>query len=169
MNNVNNQDFNVTGYDNPNSQVYNSQNNYQNSNGTLNYPKPENSLPINPNAGRTQPVTGWSWGAAMYGWIWGIANGTYLPLLALIPFLNMFWWIVCGIKGHEWALNSGMWKTVEEFNAVQKSWNRAGKVAFWFTVIFVGIYIIFWILWAVIFGFSMFAALANELGSYPYY
>ena len=91
-----------------------------------------------------KPVTGWNWGAMMYGWIWGIANGTYMPLLALVPILNMFWWIVCGIKGNEWAMNSGKWKTVEEFNAVQKSWNTAGKVAFWYSVIVIGLMFAIW-------------------------
>ena len=99
------------------------------------------STPINQG---NKPMTGWNWGAMMYGWIWGIANGTYLPLLALVPILNMFWWIVCGIKGNEWAMNSGKWKTVEEFNAVQKSWNTAGKVAFWYSVIVIGLMFAIW-------------------------
>lgn len=99
------------------------------------------STPINQG---NKPMTGWNWGAMMYGWIWGVANGTYLPLLALVPILNMFWWIVCGIKGNEWAMNSGKWKTVEEFNAVQKSWNTAGKVAFWYSVIVIGLMFAIW-------------------------
>lgn len=99
------------------------------------------STPINQG---NKPMTGWNWGAMMYGWIWGVANGTYLPLLALVPILNMFWWIVCGIKGNEWAMNSGKWKTVEEFNAVQKSWNTAGKVSFWYSVIVIGLMFAIW-------------------------
>lgn len=132
MDNFNNQGYN-SNYYNP---EYNNQNNFQNSNGSLNYPQGQ------PIYGKTQPVTGWNWGACMYGWIWGLANGTWMPLLGILPILNIFWWIVCGIKGNEWAMNSGMWKTVEEFNAVQKSWNRAGKIMFWLTFIFLIFYFV---------------------------
>lgn len=89
--------------------------------------------------------TKWNWGAMMFTWIWGIANGTYMPFLAFIPFLNMFWWIVCGIKGSEWAKASGMWKTNEEFEAVQKSWNRAGKIAFWVSLIFIVLFVVIFV------------------------
>lgn len=109
--------------------------NYQNPNGSLNYP--QGGVQMN----RPVPTTGWNWGAMMYGWVWGLANGTWMPLLGIIPVLNLFWWIVCGLKGNEWAMNSGMWRTVEEFNAVQKSWNRAGKFMFWFAMIFTLIYV----------------------------
>ena len=102
------------------------------------------------NQGRVQPVSGWNWGAFMYNWIWGIANGCYLPLLIFVPFLNLIWMFVCGAKGNEWAMNSGKWKTVEEFNAVQKSWNKAGKFSFWFMVIMYGIVIVMWILMLVL-------------------
>lgn len=132
MDNFNNQGYN-SNYYNP---EYNNQNNFQNSNGSLNYPQGQ------PTYGKTQPITGWNWGACMYGWIWGLANGTWMPLLGILPVLNIFWWIVCGIKGNEWAMNSGMWKTVEEFNAVQKSWNRAGKIMFWLTFIFLIFYFV---------------------------
>ena len=132
MDNFNNQGYN-SNYYNP---EYNNQNNFQNPNGSLNYPQGQ------PVYGKTEPIKGWNWGACMYGWIWGLANGTWMPLLGILPILNMFWWIVCGIKGNEWAMNSGMWKTVEEFNAVQKSWNRAGKIMFWLTFIFLIFYFV---------------------------
>lgn len=84
---------------------------------------------------------GWSWGAMMWGWIWGIGNHTYWPLLGLIPILNCFWWIVCGIKGHDWAYQSNHFNSVEEFNAVQDSWDTAGKVFFFVLLAFTFIYI----------------------------
>ena len=153
MDNYNNQGYN---------QNYNTnQNNYQNPNNNFNYPQGQ---PVNPSVyGKTQPVTGWNWGACMYGWIWGLANGTWMPLLGILPVLNMFWWIVCGIKGNEWALNSGMWKTVEEFNAVQKSWNRAGKIMFWVTFIFLVIYFV--LIFGII-GIGVFSEVMNELSYY---
>lgn len=145
-------------------------NNYQNNfnqnpvQSTQNYQQPNYSgTPINQG---NKPITGWNWGAMMYGWIWGIANGCYLPLLGLIPFINWFWWIVCGIKGNEWAMNGGKWKTVEEFNAVQRSWNTAGKIAFWYFVIVFGIGIAIW-LFTFVFGIGM-AGLAGILESMSY-
>ena len=93
----------------------------------------------------------------MFSIMWGIANGTYLPLLCLIPVFNFFWIFVCGAKGNEWALESGMWKTTEEFNAVQKSWNRAGKVAFWIMLGYIA-------LWIIIFVLNIFLALIGAIG-----
>ena len=103
-------------------------------NGYLNYPQ---SPQGNMNNGSVVPKTGWSWGAAFLSIWWGIGNGCYLPLLGLLPVLNIFWWIVCGLKGHQWAMNSGMFKTVEEYNAAQKTWDRAGFAMFIFTIIMV--------------------------------
>lgn len=142
-------------------------NNYQNNNQDYSQPVPPTVQPTQtygtPINQGVRPVTGWNWGAMMYGWIWGIANGTYMPLLALIPILNAFWWIVCGIKGNEWAMNGGKWKTVEEFNAVQKSWNTAGKVMFWFGIIF---FVVYFVIFALIMGMGLFAGLAEGLSSY---
>ena len=128
-----------------------------------NYQQPTYSgTPINQG---TKPVTGWNWGAFMFNWCWGIANGTYLPLLIFVPFLNLIWMFVCGAKGNEWAMNSGMWKTVEEFNAVQKSWNKAGKFMFWFMVIMYGIAIVLWILMFVL----ALAGVSTGLSELSYY
>ena len=72
----------------------------------------------------------WNWGAFMFNFIWGIGNKTYLPLFILIPFFNIVWVFVCGAKGNEWAWKAGEYKSVDEFNMVQATWNRAGLVAF---------------------------------------
>ena len=125
----------------------------------MNYPQ-NNPVVDKPIYGNTQPTKEWNWGAMMYGWIWGLANGTWMPLLCILTVLNMFWWIVCGIKGNEWAMNSGMWKTVEEFNAVQKSWNRAGKVMFWFMLVFLLIYFV--LIFGVI-GLGVFIEALNQM------
>lgn len=88
----------------------------------------------------TQPITGWCWGAFMYNWIWGIAHKCYLPLLCFIPIFGLFWLFVCGAKGHSWAMNSGLFRTVEEYNASMSTWNRAGKFALIFTIVFLILY-----------------------------
>ena len=108
---------------------------------------------------RPTPKKGWSWGAFMYNWIWGIANHTYWPLLVFVPILSIIWPFICGAFGHSWALNSGKFRTVEEFNAVQDSWDRAGFVVFIISLIFV-------LMWLVlIFGILglSFAELAAEI------
>ena len=133
MNNYNNgynQNFNNQGYP---------QQNY--SQPQQDYSQPQRVYPQQGPVNKAQPKNGWSWGAFMYSWIWGIANYTYLPLLSFVPILSLFWPFVCGACGHKWAMNSGRFKTVEEFNAVQNSWDRAGKFMFFISLIFVVIWI----------------------------
>ena len=60
----------------------------------------------------------------------GIGNGVYLSLLSLIPIFGFFWSFVCGAKGYEWAQNAKTYASVESFNEVMESWDRAGKVLF---------------------------------------
>ena len=72
----------------------------------------------------------WNWGAFCFNIFWGIGNHAYLTLLCLVPFLNIVWIFVCGASGNKWAWQSGEFKSVEEFLAVQKTWNRAGLVSF---------------------------------------
>lgn len=72
----------------------------------------------------------WNWGAFMFNILWGIGNKAYLPLLTLIPFFGFIWAFVCGAKGNEWAWKAGEYKSAEEFNMVQSTWNRAGLVYF---------------------------------------
>ena len=76
------------------------------------------------------PVHGWSWGAFMLTVPFGIGNGVYLSLLSLIPIFSLFRSFVCGAKGYEWAQNAKTYASVESFNEVMESWDRAGKVLF---------------------------------------
>lgn len=48
-----------------------------------------------------EEIKKWNWGAFSLNILWGIGNKTYLPLLCLIPFFNLVWIFVCGIKGNE--------------------------------------------------------------------
>ena len=84
-----------------------------------------------------------NWGAFALNILWGIGNKSYLSLLCLVPFLNIVWVFVCGFKGNQWAWDSGCFKTVEEFEATQKTWNRAGLVYFILSIIFFVLYFIF--------------------------
>ncbi|MCY9807251.1 ribonuclease G [Lentilactobacillus senioris] len=101
-----------------------------------------------------QEIKGWNWGAFMFNWVWGIGNKTYLPLLNLIPLVNIVWIFVTGFKGNEWAWQKGDYKDVKTFKQVQATWNRAGLVQF-------AIYIIFIILYVLIFA-GVFASYFNS-------
>jgi len=79
----------------------------------------------------------WNWGAFSFNIIWGIGNHAYLTLLCLVPLLNIVWIFICGANGNKWAWQSGQFKNVEEFLAVQKTWNRAGLFMFIIQVVLV--------------------------------
>lgn len=83
---------------------------------------------VNENIVPEQPNLGWNWGAFMFGWIWGVGNRCYLPLLSLVPFVGFVWLFVCGACGSKWAWQSGYFKTPEEFNKTQSTWSRAGVI-----------------------------------------
>lgn len=77
-----------------------------------------------------QSIKKWNWGAFMYNIFWGIGNKCYLPLLCLVPLLNIVWVFVCGAKGNQWAWEAGDYSTPEEFLKVQATWSRAGLASF---------------------------------------
>ena len=82
-------------------------------------------------------VRGWSWGAFLLTWIWGVGNGTYRAFWCFFPIVNIFMGIALGLKGREWAWRNRRWESVEHFNQVQRKWGIAGLVfilvlfAFW--------------------------------------
>lgn len=82
-------------------------------------------------------VRSWNWGAFMFNLFWGIGNRSYLPLLCLIPGFNIFWMFVCGFKGNEWAWRNGNYRDLQQFKAVQATWNRAGLIYFIITIIMI--------------------------------
>ncbi len=92
-------------------------------------------------------VKGWNWGAFMFNITWGIGNKSYLPLLCLIPLFNIVWVFVCGFKGNEWAWEKGEYSDVDVFKTVQKTWNRAGLVAF---IIMIALVLLYFFVFAAI-------------------
>jgi len=75
-----------------------------------------------------EEIKGWSWGAFLWGWIWGLSNRTYIALLTLVPLVNWVMVFVVGFKGNEWAWRNKKWVSVEEFKQVQRSWAKWGLV-----------------------------------------
>ena len=91
---------------------------------------PENTSGQGESAIVPEEVKGWSWGGFALTWIWGVFNGVLISLLCLIPFFNLAWAIVLGIKGNEWAWRNKKWDSIEHFKSTQRSWNIAGIVVF---------------------------------------
>lgn len=70
----------------------------------------------------------WNWGAFWLTWIWGISNGIYIALLALIPILNFIMPFYLGKKGGELVWNKNSWMGMEEVKLIQKKWAIAGWI-----------------------------------------
>jgi hypothetical protein len=68
----------------------------------------------------------WNWGAFLMTWIWGLGNGTYIGLLALIPVVNLVMAIILGIKGGKLAWKNRRWESIEHFTRVQGLWTAFG-------------------------------------------
>ena len=81
-------------------------------------------------------IRGWSWGAFLLTWIWGIGNSTYIAFLMFCPLVNVVFWFVLGAKGRQWAWQNRRWESVEQFNKTQKRWGLAGLILFLAGVIF---------------------------------
>ncbi len=79
-------------------------------------------------------VKGWSWGAFLLGWIWGIGNNTYRSFIMFIPIVGIVMWIMLGIYGRQWAWQNKRWSSIEEFNKVQRKWSTVAVV--WVIVVF---------------------------------
>jgi len=91
---------------------------------------PENTSGLGELATVPEELKGWSWGGFALTWIWGVCNGVLIALLCLIPFFNLAWAIVLGIKGNEWAWRNKKWDSIEHFKSTQRPWNIAGIVIF---------------------------------------
>lgn len=79
-----------------------------------------------------EEVKGWSWGAFMFNWLWAVFNGTWIGLLALIPYVGFIMSIALGVKGREWAWRNKRWDSIEHFQRVQRRWSL-------WSLLFVGI------------------------------
>ena len=70
-------------------------NNFNNNGYQQGYPQQNSGYGQAPQQGynmnKTQPISGWSWGAFMFNVAWGIGNKCYLPLLCFVPVLNIIW------------------------------------------------------------------------------
>ena len=64
-----------------------------------------------------------NWGAFFGTFIWGLFNKTYIALLIIPLFLTpswLFFGIILGIKGNEWAYKNKAYDSIEKFHKSQK-------------------------------------------------
>jgi len=73
-------------------------------------------------------IQGWSWGAFLLNWIWGIGNSTYIALLMFVPLVNIVMVFILGAKGNKWAWQNRTWRDVEHFKKTQKKWSITGAI-----------------------------------------
>ena len=76
------------------------------------------------------PLKRFNWGAFWGTWIWGLFNKTYITLFAIPLFFtpaNLYFAIICGMKGNEWAFRNPDIHGSEAFLESQKKqsifWN----------------------------------------------
>ena len=89
-------------------------------------------------------IQGWNWAAAFIAPYWGIYHHSWMFLLGYIPGVNLFWWIVMGLKGNEWAWRKNKWQSVERFQRMQSRWRPVGILYFIFALLMIP-YVIFYI------------------------
>ena len=118
---------------NSNNLYYNQSYSYNNNNSNFNY---------NLTVEDTKIIKKWNWGAFTFNIWWGIGNKCYMPLLCLIPVINIVMIFACGACGNRWLWNTGQYKTPKEMRNVQKSWNTAGFISFILIIIIAVLYII---------------------------
>jgi hypothetical protein len=71
-------------------------------------------------------LRGLNWGALLLNWIWGIGNGVWIALLALLPGVGLVVAVVLLFKGNEWAWRNRSWRSVRHFRRVQRTWAICG-------------------------------------------
>lgn len=85
-------------------------------------------------------IAGWGWGPFFWNFIWAIPNRVNIGLLTLIPYVGFVMMFVLGKNGRVWAWKNRKWKSVEDFNRVQRIWSITGLVFFVVTLL-----VIYWI------------------------
>jgi len=83
----------------------------------------ENTSGLGQSSSVPEEIKGWSWGAFLFNWVWGIFNQTYIALLCLVPFVGVIMVFIVGFKGREWAWRNNKWESIDHFRSVQRKWS----------------------------------------------
>jgi len=110
-----------------------------------------------------EEIKGWSWGAFVLTWIWGVCNGVLISLLCLIPVFGFAWAFVLGFKGNEWAWQNKRWASIDEFKNTQRGWNIAGIVLFAISMVALAI-----IIPAVVIPIFVFGSACSHISIWPF-
>lgn len=100
---------------------------------------------------------GWSWGAFVFGWVWGVINHAPIMLVSFVPFamavltttarnlltlstfntaftevllINLVFHIWFGLAGNRWSWQSGRWGSLDVYHAAQKKWQIVAIIVF---------------------------------------
>jgi hypothetical protein len=87
----------------------------------------------------------WNWGAACFSYVWAISHGLWSVLWSVllipIPVVNIFVFIILGLKGNKWAWRGQRWESVEQFTEEQSKWkNPFGLFVFILLIIVFSLY-----------------------------
>lgn len=88
----------------------------------------------------------WSWGAFLLNWIWGLGNNTPIALLMFVPGVNLVLWFVLGLRGNRWAWQNKTWRSVEDFQRIQRVWTVFGALLWAMTLAVVGVAFVLFLL-----------------------
>jgi hypothetical protein len=77
-----------------------------------------------------EEIKGWSWGAFLLSWIWGIGNSVWLALLCFVPVVSLVMPFVLGFEGRKWAWQAKRWDSIEHFKKTQRNWDIAAVIIF---------------------------------------
>lgn len=93
--------------------------------------------------GRHSPVppeiARWSWGAFLLNWIWGLGNNSPIALLMFVPGVNLVMWFLLGLRGNRWAWQNKTWRSVEDFQRIQRVWTVFGVLLWCLTLAVVAV------------------------------
>jgi hypothetical protein len=86
----------------------------------------ESIVENNSGQGKNAPVPSeidrWNWGAFFLSFVWGIANNVLISLLMFVPCIVFVMPFVLGARGSRWAWQNRRWKSVDQFQRVQRQW-----------------------------------------------
>ncbi len=149
------------GYNPPPPQGYNQPPHYQQQNSQQQYgynPAPQYQYPPAP---VPPSINKWNWGAFLFMPFWGWGNKVMLPFYIWLGYIALSFVgaavpvissatsigyfvaiIIFGVKGNEMAWRTGNFRTIEEFETTQRTWNKAGKYSFFISIALSVIYMI---------------------------
>jgi len=82
-----------------------------------------------------QGIKGWSWGAFLWSYFWGIFNITPIVFFSILPPFCFVMPFVLGAMGNEWAWRKKRWQSVAHFKRVQRWWSITGLTLAGITII----------------------------------